>query len=53
MQVLHGDGVHDDTDAIQALMNGQDVYDARTGKTVPGNTLPPGKYLCDGEVDEV
>lgn len=31
LPVLHGDGVHDDTDAIQALINGERVIDAKTG----------------------
>lgn len=48
--VLYGDGDHDDTPAIQALMNGQDVLNARTGKIVEANTLPAGTYLVDGEV---
>lgn len=50
MKTLHGDGVKDDTQAIQDLMDGKDVRDARTGKIVPGNTLPPGNYLVDGVV---
>jgi hypothetical protein len=34
LPVLHGDGIGDDTDAIQALSNGQPVWDAREGQVL-------------------
>jgi hypothetical protein len=35
LPILYGDGVGDDTDAVQALLDGFPVWDSATGEVVP------------------
>lgn len=42
VHILHGDGKHDDTAALQALLDGDAVWDARTGRE---------KVVVDGFLD--
>jgi hypothetical protein len=42
MPTLHGDGVHDDSDALEALYADKAVI--YQGAVHHGPTLPPGKY---------
>lgn len=40
--VLYGDGIHDDTEALQAMLNGEQVEMPHRG--IPGTPEPPALY---------
>ena len=44
LNIIHGDGIHDDTAGLQAFFDGKGVIDARTGLPIMG-TLTGGQYL--------
>lgn len=50
MPTLYGDGVHDDSPAVQAFMNGRRVWDARTGRLHPADMLSGGTHYLANTV---
>lgn len=54
LPTLWADGVHDDTPALQALIDGRAYFDRRSGEIVPARedafevTLPRGEYAVAG-----
>ena len=49
--VLVGDGVTDDTAALQALLDGREVFSA-SGARLPNGYIPVGEYLTTASLSE-
>lgn len=47
--ILYGDGKHDDTQALQAWVDGKDVY-TKDGNKVSKSYLPSGEYKVSSTV---
>lgn len=52
MQVLHGDGIHDETPAIHALLSGEPVSGHQGSIVRAFAELPPGEYRCNVVMSE-
>lgn len=51
MPTLYGDAVHDDTLAVEAVLNGKPAFDSRTNRLASPLNLGKGKYQVSRQVD--
>lgn len=51
MPTLHGDGVHDDADALQAFVEGRAFWDKRTGAVNRSKHLTRGTHAIGRPID--
>lgn len=49
---LYGDGWHDDTEGVRALVSGEELWDVRRGRKITGDGLVQGgRYRISGTID--